>query len=402
MFKIKKSSFQKTNSAPFLFIFLGMLTAFGPFVTDMYLPGLPSMTSYFDTSISMVQMGLTFSMLGLASGQLVFGPLSDKFGRRRPLVISMLLFVISTLACIFSPTIEIFVLLRFVQGIAASGGIVISRSIAADKFKGRNLAKALAIIGAINGIAPIAAPVVGGMVIKHTGWQGIFMILLILGIILLTLCHYFSESLSQPRRSREKLSKTFNLFKTVLQNKSFIFYTLELSFALAILFAYVASSPFIIQTNYGFSPFAFSLFFAANAVAIGTGAAFSTGFKDQNRGLIISVCGINACCWSLMFIMPANISIVIFEGLLFILSFCLGMSFTIATTAAMNAARANAGTASAILGAAGFLFGSIVSPLVGLGNILISTGIVLVVCATGAALYAYKGTKVSTEYNFNN
>ncbi len=396
MTQTKKTTI-KTNSALFLFIFLGMLTAFGPFVTDMYLPGLPVMVSYFNTSISMVQMGLTFSMLGLAAGQLVFGPLSDKFGRRTPLVISMLLFVLSTLACILAPTIEIFVLLRFVQGIAASGGIVISRSIATDKFKGQNLAKALAIIGAINSIAPIAAPVIGGVVIKPIGWQGIFIILLFLGLIILTLCHYFSESLSHPRRSQEKLSKTFNLFKIVLQNKTFVFYTLESSFASAILFAYIASSPFIIQTHYGFSALAFSLFFAANAIAIGGGAAFAASFKNQQFGLKISVGGLNSCCWLLLLAMLANVSVIIFEGLLFILSFCLGMSLTIATTVAMNATRSNAGTASAVLGAAGFLFGSIVSPLVGLGDIMVSTGIVLVISAFGAAVCTGLGNKTIFE-----
>ena len=127
------------NSARFIFVFLGLLTAFGPFVTDMYLPSLPVMTAYFDTSVSMVQTGLTFSMLGLVFGQLVFGPLSDAYGRRPPLLVSLVLFVAATFACIFAPTIEVFAALRFLQGIAASGGIVIARSIAADKFKRRRL-----------------------------------------------------------------------------------------------------------------------------------------------------------------------------------------------------------------------------------------------------------------------
>lgn len=153
---------KKRNSAFFLFVFLGMLTAFGPFVTDMYLPSLPAMADYFSAGASMVQLGLTFSMLGLAAGQILFGPLSDKYGRRKPLLWAMILFLLSTVGCVFAPNIESFVLLRLVQGVAGAGGIVISRSVAADKFKGRNLAKALAVIGAINGIAPVAAPVIGG------------------------------------------------------------------------------------------------------------------------------------------------------------------------------------------------------------------------------------------------
>lgn len=383
----------KNNSANFIFTFLGLLTAFGPFVTDMYLPALPALTGYFDTGISMVQMGLTFSMIGLAAGQLFFGPLSDKYGRRRPLLCSMLLFAASTLACICAPNIETFVALRFVQGIAASGGIVIARSIAADKFKKKNLAKALAIVGAINGIAPIAAPVIGGLVLKAVGWKGIFLILLIIGIILGSLCLHFHESLSSPRRSKEKLSQTFRLFKTVLQNKKYLYYTLELSFALAMLFAYIASSPFIIQNHYGYSPLAFSLFFAANAIAIGLGAAVSVKFKSQENCLKTSCAGMLFCSFGLLATLPDNPSIIVFESLLFILCFTLGLSFTVATALAMNEARANAGTASAVMGALGFLFGSIVSPLVGLGNIMLSTGITLTVCALLASFAAYKAVR---------
>ena len=368
-----------------------MLTAFGPFVTDMYLPSLPSMQVFFNTSVSMVQMGLTSSMLGLAFGQLIFGPLSDKLGRRRPLIVSMLLFVLATLLCIFAPTIEIFVALRFLQGIAASGGIVISRSIATDKFKTKNLTKALAIIGAINGIAPIAAPVLGGMMLKALGWQGIFEILLVIGLVLLGCCFYFQESLSTQRRSSARLSQIFANFKKVLKNKKYLYFTLEQSFALAILFAYIASSPFIIQNHYGFSAFAFSLFFGANAICIGVGAAFAAKMSSAQKAIRGSVLGINLCAWGLMIALPLDTSIVIFEGLLLVLCFMLGMSFTVATATAMDAARAQAGTASALLGALGFLFGSIVSPLVGLGNIMIATGVVLIVCAALTALSARKG-----------
>ena len=113
------------NSKFFLLTLLGMLTAFGPFVTDMYLPSLPSMGEYFKTTPSLVQLGLTASMIGLAAGQIFFGPLSDKYGRRSPLLAAMYLFIISTIGCIFAPTIEIFVILRLLQGIAGAGGIVI-------------------------------------------------------------------------------------------------------------------------------------------------------------------------------------------------------------------------------------------------------------------------------------
>ena len=193
----------------FLLILLGMLTAFGPFVTDMYLPALPTMTTYFDTSVSMVQLGLTFSMIGLAVGQLLIGPISDKVGRRRPLIASMVLFIVSTVACIFSPDVVFFTAMRLLQGIAGAGGIVISRSIATDEFSGHELLKMLAVIGAINGIAPIVAPVVGGVMLSVIDWRGIFLVLLVLGVVLLVGSIMLRESLPVERRSKSGVLGTF-------------------------------------------------------------------------------------------------------------------------------------------------------------------------------------------------
>ncbi len=389
------NSIKRRNSAFFLFVFLGMLTAFGPFVTDMYLPSLPAMASYFEASASMVQLGLTFSMLGLAAGQILFGPLSDTFGRRLPLLVSMGLFLVSTLACIWAPTIEVFIALRFIQGIAGAGGIVISRSIATDKFKGANLAKALAVIGAINGIAPVTAPVLGGAVLKITGWQGIFAVLFGLGIVLCGACVHFKESLSHAKRSHEKITHTLGLFKTVLSKRQYMLCVLQLAFAQAILFAYIAASPFIIQQHYGFSPFAFSLFFALNSVAIVTGASVSVRFKRQETCILTSCSGIFLFSLLTAIALAADVSVWVFEGLLFILLFMLGLTFTASTALAMENAREQAGTASALLGAAGFLFGSMVSPLVGLGNILISTGITFVLCAAAGWVCGWLAVHIS-------
>ena len=364
-----------------------MLTAFGPFVTDMYLPSLPAMTSYFQTSTSMVQLGLTFSMLGLAIGQLLFGPLSDTFGRRKPLLVSMILFLFSTVACICAPTIEIFIALRFIQGAAGAGGIVISRSIATDKFKGASLAKALAVIGAINGIAPVTAPVIGGVVLKITGWQGIFAVLFVLGICLTAACIHFNESLSRARRSHEKITHTLNLFKNILGKRKYMFCVLQMAFAQAVLFGYIAASPFIIQQYYGFSPLAFSLFFAFNSLAIISGAGMSVKFKSQEKAILTGCAGMLLFSLLIGIALPAGISVWGFESLLFVLLLMLGVTFTASTTLAMENARENAGTASAFLGAVGFLFGSIVSPLVGMGNILLSSGMTFIVCSAASCAF---------------
>lgn len=371
----------KENSKVFLLILLGMLTAFGPFVTDMYLPSLPSMGVYFSTSSSMIQLGLTTSMIGLAVGQIFFGPLSDRYGRRLPLLSGMWLFIVSTLLCLFSQTIEQFVAFRLLQGIAGAGGIVISRSVATDKYSGHELAKMLAVIGAINGVAPVAAPIVGGLLTDAIGWKGIFWVLFVLGLVLLACCMRFRESLPVEKRSAEKWSDTFRSFEVVLRDKRYVCYVLQMAFAQGVLFANIASSPFIIQQHYGFSAFTFSLFFGINALAIGIAAALSVKFRRQESSTLAGCCGMVVAavlqCWALM----SDCSFWVYEGLMLVLLSSMGMTFTSSTALAMESQRENSGTASALLGALCFAAGGIVSPLVGLGNILSSTGVAFLVCA---------------------
>lgn len=369
------------NSKTFLLILLGMLTAFGPFVTDMYLPTLPAMAGYFHTSSSLVQMGLTTSMIGLAIGQLLFGPLSDKYGRRRPLLAALWLFIIATLLCIFATDISQFIAMRFLQGIAGAGGIVISRSVATDRFAGQDLARMLALIGAVNGVAPVVAPIIGGTCSDSLGWRGIFCILLALGILLLAGGYRLRESLPAERRSHVGWGDLARSFGIVLRNRRYRACMLQLGFAQGVLFAYIASSPFIVQQHYGFSAFEFSICFAVNAIAIGTAAALSVRFRRPEQCTLTGSTGMLLFAVAEAAALASGCGFWIYEGLLFALLFAMGLTFTSSTALAMDAAREQAGTASALLGAVCFAFGGVVSPLVGMGDTLLSTGTVFVVCA---------------------
>lgn len=382
---------QRENSRIFLLVLLGMLSAFGPFVTDMYLPSLPAMGDYFSTSSSMVQLGLTTSMIGLAVGQIFFGPLSDRYGRRMPLLVAMWLFIASTLCCLFSTSIEMFVAFRLIQGVAGAGGIVISRSVATDRYSGRELAKMLAVIGAINGVAPVAAPIVGGVLTEPIGWKGIFAVLLGLGVILLAGCYRFRESLPKEQRLASKWNDTFRSFKVVLQDRQYVFYVLQMAFAQGVLFSYIASSPFILQQHYGFSAFTFSLCFAVNAVAIGVAAALSVKFRRPVSCTLTGCIGMLVAAVGECVALMMGCGFWVYELLLLVLLFMMGLTFTSTTTLAMERQRENAGTASALLGAVCFAFGGIVSPLVGIGNILTSTGVIFVIsalCSLGCILMA--------------
>ena len=374
----------RRNSELFILIFLGMLTAFGPFVTDMYLPTLPAMSQFFNTSSSFIQLGLTTSMIGLAVGQLLFGPLSDKYGRRFPLISALSLFLISTIGCIYSPNIIQFVGWRLIQGIAGAGGIVISRSIAADKYSGKELAKMLAIIGAINGIAPVAAPILGGTMADITGWQGIFWVLFLIGILLLAGSIHFNDTLPAEKRGKTKWIDVYHGLITVLHNRNYVCYILQSGFAQSVLFANIASSPFIMQQHYGFSPFMFSVCFGINAIAIGIAAASAAKFRHPEQALYTGSIGMVLASVCLFIAFYSNCSFWVYETLLIGLLLMLGLTFTASNTLAMDSARSNAGIASALLGALGFAFGGLVSPLVGLGNILISTGFVFIIGSLGS------------------
>lgn len=383
----------KDNSTIFLYILLGSLTAFAPLVTDMYLPTLPSMTGYFGTTMAMVQLGLTFSMIGLAAGQLLFGPLSDKHGRRPLLLVSMAVFIASTVGCIYSPTVHCFVVLRLLQGIGASGGIVISRSVATDKFSGRELAKSMAIIGAINGIAPVAAPVAGGFFADTIGWRGIFCILLAIGFMLIAAEVAFRETLPRGRRSDDGLKRMALNFGKVVKNKRFTLYVLQFGCANGVLFGNIASSPFIMQQHYGFSALAFSAFFAVNSIAIGVAAALSVKFRRPERSTFVGSLMMLAFSAAEFAALSAGAPFWVYEVLLVAMLFSMGLTFTSTTALAMNLERDNAGTASAIFGATGFAFGGLVSPLVGLGDMLQTTGITFVASAALSFVFAVLATK---------
>ena len=372
----------------FLIVFLGAMSAFGPFVTDMYLPTLPSLAEVFHSTPSLVQMGLSMSMLGLAVGQIFFGPVSDKYGRRSVLIVSMILFAASTLMCIFSPDIQTFNMFRFLQGLGGSGGLVLSRSVATDCYSGRELAKMLAIIGAVNGIAPVCAPVVGGLVSEAVGWQGIFWILFGIGVALLLMCLLFRESLPVEKRYAGKVIGLLKSFPQLLRLKYFVAYTILYAFANGILFSYISSASFIIQNEFGFSELMFAVFFAVNSVGIGLGSALSLRFRNMPTAAMtgaLVITGSIAVQWVFLTLGP---SFWVYETMTILMLIGLGLIFTSSTTLAMDEGRQMTGMASAIYGACGFLAGSIVSPLVGIGNIMTTTLTLLSICVAGVLVFA--------------
>ena len=387
---------QKTNSKAFLVILLGVLSAFGPFVVDLYLPSLPQLAQFFDTTASMTQLTLTTAMIGLAVGQLLLGPMSDKFGRKKPLIISLVIYIISTILLIFSPNIETMIVLRAVQGLSSAGSVVISRAVATDLYRGREMTRFFGLLMTINGIAPIISPILGSLLLEYIGWKGVFFFLAIIGIVVLLFCLRLKESLIIENRLKGSVLSTFFTFGKIIKNRLFMSYVGIESFLLAAMFAYIAASPFILQSFYGLSAFTFSLCFGANGTALVIGA--NIGGKLSNRtALSFGVLGFGVVVLYTISALIIQPNWFLVEIGFFLMLLMMGLTLPAISSLAMESERQYAGSASALLGFAPFFLGGVVSPLVGVGNIFYSTSIVIFVCGVlGLGIY------LSIHKNINN
>jgi len=371
----------KKNSKIYILIVIGIVSAIGPFVTDFYLPALPELMTFFKTTSSMTQLSLTFSMIGLALGQIFIGPLSDKYGRKIPLLISMILFTISTIFCLISWNIESFIISRFIQGFTGAGGIVISRSIATDLYSGRELAKFFSMLSCVQGLAPICAPVMGGMLLKITDWRGIFLVLMIIGVLMSLTLTKFKDSLAKEERLNDNIAAKFLYYKPILKNDAFMYYVLIQAFSMGVMFAYIASSPFIYQKIFHLSPVSYSLCFGLNAFAIMIGNLSITKFSGTEEGLLTGIKGFIIMSIVTVTVLCITNSIIAIEFAFFLLLFFLGIILPTSTTLALELEKRNSGNASAIIGFLTFVSGGIISPLTGLGNILYSTSVIIILCS---------------------
>lgn len=376
-----------TNSRVFLLLAMGMMSAFGPFVTDFYLPGLPALAASFDTTTSWVQMSLTSSMIGLAGGQLLIGPASDRYGRRIPLMLSMALFILSTLACLFAWNIESFVFFRIFQGIAGAGGVVISKSVAADLYQGKALNDFFSLLMVINGLAPIVAPVLGGFIMRYTDWEGIFIILLAVGVILFAVSVRFRESLPPERRIPGSVWRSFGKFVPIIRNGSFMHYVWIQTFSMGVFFTYIASSPFLIQEHFRLDAFAYSLCFAINASGMIVGSRITPRFSDVFSALKTGVYGLCIASGLFVAVLFAGGLFYVMEALLFIMMVFLGMILPTSTSLALTLERKNAGGASAVIGFFLFIFGAIVSPMTGFGPMILSISVMTLLCCLLAFVF---------------
>jgi DHA1 family bicyclomycin/chloramphenicol resistance-like MFS transporter len=366
----------RTRPALTLALLLGGLSSVGPLSLDMYLPGLPQLGGDLSASASATQLTLTACLAGLALGQLVAGPLSDRLGRRRPVLAGAALFAAASLACAFAPSIGVLVGLRFLQGLGGAAGIVIGRAVVRDLYEGDAAARLFSTLMLVGGIAPILAPIWGGQLLAVTDWRGIFAVLALLGLALLA---------AAARALPETLTvRSGGDMRAVLRDRRFLAYALCSGLMMGAMFAYIAGSPFVLQTIHGLSPQAYSLVFAVNGLGILAASYASrrligrvTPLRLLHAGVAMGAAGAALLLGAVVLDAPVAFLLV---ALLLVVS-SIGLVSPNATALALAGHGQNAGAASALLGASQFLLGAAAAPLVGLAGVASALPMALTIAA---------------------
>ncbi|WP_406402927.1 Bcr/CflA family multidrug efflux MFS transporter [Streptomyces sp. NBC_00879] len=373
---------------------LGGLTALPPLSMDMYLPALPAVTRSLGAPAATVQLTLTACLAGMALGQLVVGPMSDKWGRRRPLLVGMIVYVAATAVCALAPTVDMLIGFRLLQGLAGAAGIVIARAVVRDLYDGVEMARFFSTLMLISGVAPIIAPLIGGQVLRITDWRGIFVVLTAVGILLtLVVAKWLHETLPPERRHGGGVGEALRTMRGLLADRVFTGYTLTGGLAFATLFAYISASPFVVQEIYGASPQTFSLLFGVNSVGLITLGQINGKVLvgrvslDKALGLGLGVVMLAATALLLMTSgVFGNVGLLPVAVGLFVLMSAMGLVMPNTNALALLRTPHAAGSASALIGTSAFLIGAIASPLVGIAGeqTAVPMAVVQLTCALGA------------------
>ena len=351
---------QKHFTIPAMIGFITFMNMYPPFATDMYLPALPEMGKYFGASEFLVGLTLTIFFLTFAVSIVIFGPLSDKYGRRPILIFGAGIFAIFSIICATASNIYILLVGRFFEGVGAGAVITVSTAIIKDSFRGALMSKILVITQALGVIAPMAAPLIGGFMLRFTDWRGAFYILTLIGIINLALAFLFTETLPPEKRYKGSVFDSLLLLKNLAKQKSFMLILIMFAFFTLPFMAYLSVSSFVYIENFGLTAQEYSYFFAANAAASALGPILYLKLKVwMSNERLMQFCYLVAITSGLLVIFPGHISAwtFLFSFLPFTLIVPLTRPF--AMEILLNRAKENVGTASSMINFVPNLFGSL-------------------------------------------
>ncbi|WP_426513885.1 multidrug effflux MFS transporter [Dactylosporangium sp. McL0621] len=374
-----------------LALVLGSLSGFAPLTIDMYLPALPGMARDLHTSAPVVQLSLTVFVVGLALGQVVAGPLSDTWGRRRPLLGGLLLYVTGSLCCAVAPTAGLLVAARALESLGAAAGVVLARAIVRDLFEGLDMVRFFSTQMLVNGLAPILAPVAGGQLLRIAGWRVLFLVLAAIGTLLFAaVLAGLPESLPAGRRRPAHLGGTLRSMGALATDRTYLRYVLAAALMFAAVFAYISGSSFVLQNAYGLSAQQFSLVFGANGLGIvllaqvngrlvGRVASADTLLRGALTVAVLAAAGVLLCT-------ALGAPLPLLLACLFAVVSMLGVVLADATALALGPHGATAGAASSLQGLLQFLVGGAAASAMGLAGpgSAVAMGVTMFTCAAAA------------------
>jgi DHA1 family bicyclomycin/chloramphenicol resistance-like MFS transporter len=337
----------------------------------MYLPGLPSIAHDFGVETADAQQTLSAFFIGLAVGQLIYGPISDRLGRRRPLLFGCALYAVACLGCVLAPSLNALILLRLTMAFGACAGMVITRSVVRDLFDERESARMYSMLVLVMGLAPILAPLIGGQLLLYWGWRTIFLVLSGFGVLCFALVLFaLPESLPAERRTRKTVGAVLRSYGGLLGDGRYMGYIVAGGLASAAMFAYISGSPFVFIELNGVPPERFGLLFGINSIGLIAASQLNRWLLERYRGsqILVSAVTVTAVS-SLLLVVSAATGLGGFPGMLSVLFFCIASTGLIGpntTAGAMAPYARQAGSASAMLGAIQFGLGATASALVGL------------------------------------
>ncbi|GAA1947750.1 multidrug effflux MFS transporter [Microbacterium aquimaris] len=377
----------RTGIRPPLLLVLALLASVAPFSTDLYLSAFPQMADDLGVSATSIQLTLTSFLVGLAGGQLVFGPVSDRLGRRGPLLAGAVLFVVASVGAVLAPTIELLIAARFIQGLAGAAGMVLGRAVIADLERGKAAARAFSLMMIVGGIAPVVAPLAGSLIVDLVGWRAVLAVLVVLAVVML-LGSWFvvPESLPPHRRGAQRSGAG----AAALRSRAFLSPAATFVFAFSAMMAYISASPFLYQEVMGLDAVAYGVLFGVNALGLAAASVAATRLLrvlSTEKVLGLGVAGVVVGAVATLVVSVAGAPVGWLAVTIFVAVASLGGVMGPGTALALGAVPGAAGAASAALGAAQFGFAAVVSPLVGLAGeqSTVPLGVVMASCAVLAA-----------------
>lgn len=352
-----------------LILILGALCTISPFSIDMYLPGFPAIAENLDTSISNVQLSLTSYLVGIAIGQLFYGPLLDKYGRKKPLYVGLIIYVVTSIACAYTFSVDHLIIMRFLQAIGGCVGMVAAQALVRDLFPSNKTAQVLSLLTLVIAVSPMIAPTLGGYVTLHFNWQTVFLVLAaITGVILLAVKWYLPVGAQPDASISLRPKKVVKNYLLVLQNRQFLTYMLVGGIAGAAPFAYIAGSADVFMNRYGISETGYGWIFALLATAmIGSTQANHLLLRKFSSEQIIRVSLIYQSIVGVTMMLGVWLQwLDVYTLILFMFIFLTGHGLNSPNTAALSLEpfSKNAGSASAMMGSLRMAMGGIVSAMV--------------------------------------